>query len=410
MKVLHVIPSVAAVRGGPSPAALSMVQHLAQKGADVMIATTNDNGPDLLDVPTGEHTLYRNTPVLFFDRFSPRLPAIREFTYSNGLRRWLNANIAAYDIVHVHALFSWPCTYAMMLARRRGVPYLNRPLGLLCEWSLQQKARKKRLYLSLIERRNLNGAAGLEFTAELEKEEARPLGLQAPGFILPFGLDPEPVPDRAGELLRAKLGIVSDEPIILFLSRLHVKKGIDYLIRGLAALRHRRFTLLVAGSGEADYEAEVRELASSSGLGDRIRFLGFADGAWKQLLLAGSDLFALTSHSESFGLAVLEALIVGTPVIITPGVPLASLVSRCDVGWVPEMEHQAIVESLTQALDALDNSAGMVARRERAAHLVRENLTWERAAERIILVYDAILSGRPLPSFGLDMIHIDTVI
>lgn len=392
MKVLHIIPSVGPVRGGPSQAVLDIVKALRNSGLEAEIVTTNDNGSDLLDVPFHQLTKYKGVPIWFFPRFSTPIKALSEFVFSSQLTTWLWEHITEYDLVHIHALFSYTCSAAMAIARLKQVPYIVRPLGLLCTWSLQQSALRKKIYLALFEKANLNHSKGLEFTTLQEQVEAAPLGFKAPSFILPFGLvPPTPIPN-ARDRLRQLLQVPTNQPIVLFMSRVHYKKGLDYLIPALGKLAEQCFTFVLAGSGSPEYEAEIDALLRKWGIWERTYRLGFVQGEIKQLLLEGSDIFALTSHSESFGLAVLEAIAAGLSVVITPGVPLAPVVKQHQLGYVTDLNSSAIAASIQQSLDNLKNNQQNHERQERARQLILEQYTWNRIAANLIEIYRLILN------------------
>ena len=389
MRVLHVIPSVAAARGGPSQAVIEMVYALRAQGVDAEILTTNDNGADLLDVSLCQRSEYLKTPVNFFPRFSPSVHAIREFAFSGELTAWLWHHITDYDLLHIHAIFSYPSTVAMAIARAQNIPYINRPLGQLCQWSLQQKQYKKELYLNLIEKANLQGAKSLHLTSAQEQKELELLGWNLSSFVVPHGLDLPVVITNAHEQLHQMLNIPSQIPIILFLSRLHPKKGLDYLIPALGKLRDRNFAFVLAGSGTTEYEAELDHLLRENHLSDRTHKLGFVTGEKKDICLQGADLYALTSHSENFGVAVLEALASGTPALVTPGVALSDLVKAQNLGWVANLEIDAITSTIQEFLDhpQIAKQTG-----DRAAKYIAEHYTWGEIANRLKAIYTNIIA------------------
>jgi glycosyltransferase involved in cell wall biosynthesis len=396
MKILHIIPSVASVRGGPSQAVLETVKALRNQGVAAEIVTTNDNGNDLLDVPLNQCIEYQQVPIWFFSRFSPEINSIREFAFSSQLTSWLWQNAANYDLLHIHAIFSYTSTVAMAIARFQGIPYIVRPLGQLCEWSLQQSARKKEIYLKLIERANLNHAQALHLTSRQEEEEVAHLGLSVPSFVLPHGISiPEPLTD-ARDRLRQYLNLPADEPVILFLSRLHPKKGLDYLIRALSKLTHHRFTFVLAGSGAKEYEAEIESLLVKTGIRDRTSLTGFLTGEIKNLFMQGSDLFVLTSHSENFGVAVLEALAVGVPVLVTPGVALANVVQENQLGYIAQLDVLAIAEAVDNYLSNPQAGKDMG---DCARQIIIEKYTWEKISSDLLAIYRSILKFDSLPAF-----------
>ena len=392
MKVLHVIPSVAAVRGGPSQAVIEMVRGLRSQDVDAEIVTTNDNGKDLLDVPLYELTdrleEYANVPIRFFPRFSPNINAVREFAFSGALTTWLWQHITEYDLVHVHAIFSYASTIAMAIARIKNVPYITRPLGQLCEWSLQQSKLRKQIYLNVIERSNLLCSKSLHFTAEQEKTEFNQLGLNIPNFILPHGVYiPTPIPDAKTQV-RKILHILDQRPIVLFMSRIHPKKGLEYLISALSKLKEYNFVLVIAGSGDPDYINQIKDLLKTHDICDRTHMIGFVKGETKNLYLQGADIFALTSHSENFGIAAIEALAAGTPVLITDGVAIAPMVKEQAIGYVTQLEVEAIASIIQEFFDHPDIAKQ---KGDRATLYIAEHYSWAKITCRLMTVYKNLL-------------------
>ncbi len=399
MKILHIIPSIALIRGGPSQAVIDTVKALRSQGIEAEIVATNDNGDNLLDVPLGELIEYEEVPVRFFPRFSPSIKPIREFAFSGQLTQWVWQHIEEYDLVHLHAIFSYTCTVTMAIARIKKIPYIVRPNGLLCTWSLQQSSLKKQIYLTAVERANLNHSQAIEFTADQERQEVAPLGFNAKNFVLPYGLSLPPSLPNAPVSLRQELDLPSDQPIILFMSRLHQKKGLEYLIPALGKLKDSRFTFILAGNGSPEYEAKIDNLLQVSGIEDRTYRAGFIEGERKNLFLQGSDIFALTSHSESFGLAVLEAIFAGLSIVTTPGVPLSSLVLENQLGSITEVEIDRIAHTIGESLSGLENKQQTEARRKRAYKLITQNYTWDAVANNLVSTYQKIVESK---TFVLD--------
>lgn len=389
MKILHIIPSIATVRGGPTPATLELVRSLLRLGIDAEIVTTNDNGDELLDVQLNQRSEFEGIPVWFFSKafFDP----IKEFCFSSSLTKWLWKNINKYDLVHVHAVFSYPCTVAMTIARIKKIPYIVRPNGLLCTWSLQQSSLKKKIYMALIERANINCSDAIEFTSSLEQREVSCLALKAESFIVPYGISISPIISDARTRLRKLIQVDPNEPIILFLSRIHPKKGLEYLIPALGKLIDRPFTFILAGSGSEDYEVQINNLLSKHNLHKRTYLPGFVEGEAKELLLQGSDIFALTSYSESFGLAVLEGIASGLSIIVTPTIPLSTVIEQHQLGHVTDLKTDDIIAALETSLKELQNSTKVKNRKARSQQLIETQYSWKNITLNLIKVYHSIL-------------------
>jgi glycosyltransferase involved in cell wall biosynthesis len=372
-----------------------MVKALREYGVDAEIATTNDNGSELLDVLLSQRIEYQQVPIWFFPRFSPPTKSLREFAFSSQLTTWLWQHISEYDLLHIHAIFSYPSTAAMVIARLRHIPYIVRPGGHLCEWSLQQSARKKQIYLNLVKCASLNHSKVFHLTSQMEQQEVSKLCLKPPSFILPHGLSVSaPIPD-AHYRLRQLLKIPEYQPVILFMSRLHPKKGLDYLIPALGHLTHHHFTFVLAGSGSPEYEAEIDALLVSAGIRDCTYRSGFVEGPMKDLLLQGADMFVLTSHSENFGVAVLEAMAAGLPVVVTPRVALASVIEKHHLGCVAEPDVAALFAALDYCLNHPQKAKEMGVR---ARQIILEQYTWEQITDKLIDLYTTIIHKNPTPS------------
>jgi len=385
MRVLHVIPSISPLRGGPTVAALELAAAQRQLGIDARVVSTDDHGAGVFDaLPCGVWSTHQGVPVWLCRRWRAPQRAWRDWALAPAMPLWLQRQLGAIDLLHVHALFAFPSTLAMLLARSAGVPYVVSTIGQLCSWSLQQSPRRKRLMLALIERANLAGAAALHVTTPAEAQQTAALRLPVPCLEIPLGVLPPP-------LLQGPVHAPGEPSRLLFLSRLHPKKQLEQLLQALALLQRRApqlaWTLQIAGGGEPAYEAELRRLAAALGLEQRCQWLGFVAGEAKWQLLAQADWFVLPSASENFGIAVIEALAVGTPALITPEVALAPALQAGAAGVVCSAEPERLADALDQLLTCPDPGL-----RERARRLAAEQFSWPPIAERFAAAYRALVA------------------
>jgi glycosyltransferase involved in cell wall biosynthesis len=386
MKVLHVIPAVAARYGGPSVAIFGMCRALQAAGTSTMVATTDADGRTRLRVPIGQPVSHDGVSTIFFRRYLGDA-----FKWSGALAAWLGEHVRDFDVVHIHAVFNHSSIAAARACVDRGVPFVLRPLGTLDPWSLGRKPLRKQVLRSLGADRLLSQATAVHYTSDEEKRlaEAQVPDLPA-GAVIPLGIDDEFFEMAAPE------GINRSAPYVLALTRLDEKKGLDLLVRAFAqtvrtpALRHWR--LVIAGGGAASYVARLEALAKAArGDGATVELRGWVTGAHKTALLRGASLFASPSHQENFGISLVEALACGVPALLTPGVNLANDVERADAGWVVARTERALTESLT----ALLSNAANLERHGRSARTFANQFRWPLIATRLQSLYRDVLSGVP---------------
>lgn len=400
MRVLHVIPSVSPRRGGPSEAVLRMVRSLREgESVDARIVTTNDHGPECLDVPLREWSTHQGVPVWFFPRYSPRFGAVREFAFASGFTRWLTGQLAHFDLLHVHAVFSYLPTAAMAAARRHGMPYVSRPLGQLSPWSLRQSALRKRVYWKWAEERNLRSAAAVHCTSTQEASDVAVVMGEERGRrtrVIPHGIDPPEWQSDASSRLRQRYGIPDSHRVLLFLSRLHPKKGLELLIPALGRLREadHPFTLILAGGGDDGYAERLRDLAAAAGLEGRTRFPGHLGGEEKQMHLQGADLFLLPSFHENFGIAALEALASGCPVLLSRNVDLSGFVLEHDLGVVsPRSEEDSVAAALSAVFSDWERWT-LPSERRRIRETALRAFQWQAVARQLNGLYAECSAAR----------------
>jgi glycosyltransferase involved in cell wall biosynthesis len=387
MRILHVLSSVAPRYGGPSKAAVEMCRELVRRGERPEIYTTNIDVDGVLDVPLGKPVNLNGVRITYFPA-----EALQLYKISRPLARSLKTSIPDFDIVHVHSLYQFSSTVAAFYCRRYGVPYVLRPHGTLDPFLYRRHRMRKWLYEMLMERRNLAAAAAVHFTAAEEMELARSLGLRFRGVVVPLGVDPEISPFSSLHLADLWPEL-SGKKVILFLGRINFKKGLDNLARAFGTIARDRndIHLLLAGPDSDGYSSQVRQWLKEEGVLHKVTFAGMIVGERKNTALAESTMFVLPSYSENFGIAVVEAMAAGLPVVISNRVNIWREVLAAGAGIVVAPDSNATANAIKAFLDDLPKAARMG---ERGKRFAREHFTWESAGTKLIELYHQILSQR----------------
>lgn len=381
MRVLHVVPTyLPATRyGGPIYSVHALAKALAVRGHDVHVFTTDVDGQ-------GRSPVKLMTPVELDGVQVSYFPTSigRRLYRSPEMAKALADRVAGFDVIHIHAVFLWPTLVAASAARRAGRPYVLSPRGMLVSDLIRRKSRPiKSAWIKLIERRNLAGAAAIHLTSAIEADELARLKLDlAPTAVIANGLD---LPAHSV----AHRGRSPDAPpTLIFLGRVNWKKGLDRLVPALALVPRAR--MIVAGNDEDGYSNEIERLAEAHGVADRIQFVGPVYGEDKWRLMAEADAFVLPSYSENFGNAVLEAMAVGLPVVVTPEVGLAETVARTGAGLVADGNSEALAAAIRRLLDDPAQAAQMG---KRGRQTVAAEFGWDRIAAQMTSLYEEIALG-----------------
>jgi glycosyltransferase involved in cell wall biosynthesis len=382
LKVLHVIPSLSRLRGGPTFVVNSLARHQAQAGVEVHVATTDDNDVGRQDVPLATPVWTGGAVYWYFGRNT------RTYQSSVGLTSWLLRHTADFDLVHIHSLFTYPATVAAMIAYQRSVPYIVRPLGVLNRWGLQSgRTWAKRLSMLLIENPILRRAAAIQFSTSTERTETEAVCSFGKAAVIPNPVDFASPADRG--LFRAQYPAAASRPIVLFLARLDPVKGVELLLDAFATVRQTnpKAILVIAGSGDQHYEHAIRARAEALNLLADVVWTGFLDKDRKAAALADADVFVVPSQSESFGLAAVEGLAAGIPTVVTEGVGIAGEIAANRAGLVVPPQAPALAKAIAQLLDDAELASTLSAR---GSALVRARYRPEAVATQVLNLYAEI--------------------
>ena len=388
MKILHVISSLAPRYGGPPKACWEMARAVAQLGHEVSIYTTNQDGPGELAVPLGQPVWQEGVEIRYFPIQPPRF-----WGTSLPLALALRHKIPASDLVHVHSLYFFHSLVAGHYCRQNAIPYLVRPHGTLDPFIYRRHRWRKRLVELLFEHRNIRRAAALHFTTAEEQALAAPYTFDTPGLVVPLGIgaDEFAVMPEPGSF-RRRHPEIGDQRIILFFGRVNFKKGLDILAKAFGAVARRRqdVHLVIAGPDNEGWGARVRTWLSEEGVLGRTTFTGMLLGPDKLAVLRDASMFVLPSYTENFGLAVIEAMAAGLPIVISDKVNIWREVESAGAGLVVPCEAGKFTEAILDLLDKPEMARQMG---QKGQALVRDEFYWPDIAVRLQEAY-AILIDR----------------
>ena len=389
LRILHVIANLAPRYGGPAKACVAMAQAVARLGHQVSIYTTNQDGPGELAVPLDRPVRQAGVEIHYFPIQPPRF-----WGTSWPLARSLARSLGDYDLCHIHSLYLFHDLVAGHYCRKYGVPYLVRPHGTLDPYLYRRHRWRKTIMEAWFEQRNIRQAAAIHFTSEEEMRLARPYIGDTPGVVVPLGVDLRefqdlPEPGR----LRERFPEIGPKQIILFLGRINFKKGLDLLVQALAqVVRHRRDVhLVVAGPDNDGWGVRVRDWLQEAGLADYATFTGMLLGEEKLAALRDAQMFVLPSYSENFGLAVVEAMACGLPVVISDQVNIWREVEAAGAGLVGPCEAAPLAENLERLLADPDLGAEMG---RRGKELVARRFQWDGVALALQDLYARLIANR----------------
>lgn len=362
MKVIHYIPSIDRSSGGTT-AYMQLLADKLGRLVELHVVSHESDNPVMLN----------NCRIHYISRFFP----------GNMKREWqaLIEEIKP-DVVHINCCWMPGCAFAQKWAQQIGVKVVLSPHGMLEPWIMAHHYWTRKLpALLLYQKRAVVWADRLHATAESEKQNLIKLGYNNRISVIANGIDVDKV-DMKRSWRRNRE--------ILFLSRVHVKKGINFLIEAVAALKNELdgYCVKIAGEGEESYVNELQQFAARLGVEDMVKFIGgvYGDSKWELFRLA--DMFVLPTHSENFGIVVAEALACGTPVITTKGTPWQELETN-GCGWWTEIGTEALIAAFRKFLALSDGEIERMGRNGRK--LVEDKYSSRKMAEDMVRMYNEIL-------------------
>lgn len=389
VNVCHVVANINENSGGPAYSVTNLAQALSEQGVSPHLFTLDyeGHGKQVATKNVNLHS-YTATKLAKLGRgFQP--------SASQALHKLAATEL---DLIHNHGLWMFPNLYARQAATRYNLPLLTSPRGMLEPWSLRNSWFKKLPAWFLYERQNLQRAIAFHATSKQEAQSLRQLNFRQPIAVIPNGVNiPNLDTQPSREVLINLFPQLANKKWLLFLSRIHPKKGLDNLLYVWSQLTKKfpDWHLLIAGSDLIGYQAQLQELTVTLQLQQQVTFTGMLSGDQKASALKNADLFVLPTHSENFGIAIAESLAYGVPVVTTKGAPWQDL-ETYGCGWWIENNQQALLNALVDAMEISDSERQAMGIQGR--NLVYAKYSWKAIAKDMTSVYHWILGGGETPS------------
>lgn len=297
-----------------------------------------------------------------------------ESVLSNGL----------YCFLHIHGIWTRWLHHACVRASRQSIPFAIAPRGMLEPWAMKQKRFKKQLAWWAYQRRDLQMAACIHVTSELEKQAIHALGIKSPCIVIPNGVE---IPIE-GTIQTS--GNHTGKRRALFLSRLHPKKGADMLVEAWARVHPVGWECVIAGPDDSGYANEIKRLIAKYRLEGSVTVSPEIEDQGKWKAYRESSLFVLPSHSENFGLVVAEAFGAGLPVITTTKTPWSRVIADKS-GWCVDDTIEGIESALREATGVDHQVLSEMGARGRA--VVEREYSWEATATKLKCMYQAMINA-----------------
>lgn len=374
INVLHIIASIDLTHGGPPKSVCDLALNQAMKGANVTILTRTSLKPYFDESP--HHRL--------------RLVFIKNQTFKKALLNQINET--KFDILHGHTLWLLPIHNMSSSARRFSIPYIITTRGTLEPWSLNQKKWKKRIAMFLYQKYDLIKSKCIHATAKTELDNILKLNFNKPIALIPNGIDVEELPLKTNKINPNKY-------TILFLSRIHPKKGIEFLISAWSQINktiRENWQVEIAGNGNEDYIYILQKQINEAGLQGEISIIGPQFGKDKLEAYHRANLFVLPTYSENFGVVVAEALACGVPVITTKGTPWEELNTH-NAGWWIDIGALSLKNTLLEAMTLDEEKRKQMGLNGRK--LIEKNYSIDSVASKTIQLYNWILGEEDKPDF-----------